>query len=132
MDNNKYKGIYRSESTRLQKWDYGWNAIYFVTICTQDRNHYFGEIVDGKMNLSPVGVIADILWYELKNHFNDIKLDAFVVMPNHIHGIIFINKQNNISDGNGGCNGRSVPISPIAGNAGRWKSSRQAEAAPCF
>ncbi|MBR3798934.1 MAG: hypothetical protein IKK36_08485 [Bacteroidales bacterium] len=106
MDNNKYKGIYRSESTRLQKWDYGWNAIYFVTICTQDRNHYFGEIVDGKMNLSPVGVIADILWYELKNHFNDIKLDAFVVMPNHIHGIIFINKQNNISDGNGGCNGR--------------------------
>lgn len=97
MDNNKYKGIYRSESTRLQKWDYGWNAIYFVTICTKDRQHYFGEITDGKMHLSPVGAIADVLWHELTNHFDNIELDAFVVMPNHIHGIIAI---NNVDNGN--------------------------------
>ena len=81
----------------MQKWDYGWNAIYFVTICTKDRQHYFGEITDGKMHLSPVGAIADVLWHELTNHFDNIELDAFVVMPNHIHGIIAI---NNVDNGN--------------------------------
>ena len=100
MDNNgKYKNKYRIPSTRLQNWDYGWNAIYFVTICTKDRNHYFGEITDGEMQLSPVGAIADVLWYELENHFDNIKLDAFVVMPNHIHGIISINNHGeNLDD----------------------------------
>lgn len=91
MDNNKYRNKYRIPSTRLQKWDYGWNAIYFVTICTWHREHYFGEINNGAMCLSPIGTIANVLWHELKNHFNHIELDAFVVMPNHIHGIIAIN-----------------------------------------
>lgn len=90
-NNDKYQNRYRIPSTRLQNWDYGWNAIYFVTICTKDRNHYFGEITDGIMHLSHVGTIADVLWHELKNHFDNIELDAFVVMPNHIHGIIAIN-----------------------------------------
>lgn len=97
--NDKYQNRYRIPSTRLQKWDYGWNAIYFVTICTKDRQHYFGEITDGKMHLSPVGAIADVLWHELKNHFNNIELDAFVVMPNHIHGIIAINNVDNVDNG---------------------------------
>lgn len=97
MDNNKYRNKYRIPSTRLQKWDYGWNAIYFVTICTWHREHYFGEINNGAMCLSPIGTIANVLWHELKNHFNHIELDAFVVMPNHIHGIIAIN--NNVNNG---------------------------------
>lgn len=97
MDNNKYRNKYRIPSTRLQKWDYGWNAIYFVTICTWHREHYFGEINNGAMCLSPIGTIANVLWHELKNHFNNIELDAFVVMPNHIHGIIAIN--NNVNNG---------------------------------
>ena len=96
----RYMQRMRIPSTRLQKWDYGWNAIYFVTICTKDRIHYFGEITDGQMELSPVGAIADVLWYELKNHFDNIELDAFVVMPNHIHGIIAINNGDNEKNGN--------------------------------
>lgn len=89
--NGIYNNKYRIPSTRLQNWDYGWNAIYFVTICTKDRNHYFGEMKNGEMQLLPIGAIADVLWHELNNHFDNIELDAFVVMPNHIHGIIAIN-----------------------------------------
>lgn len=99
--NGIYNNKYRIPSTRLQNWDYGWNAIYFVTICTKDRNHYFGEMKNGEMQLLPIGTIADVLWHELNNHFDNVKLDAFVVMPNHIHGIIAIN-----NDGGNGCNGR--------------------------
>ena len=101
--NDKYQNRYRIPSTRLQNWDYGWNAIYFVTICTKDRQHYFGEITDGKKHLSSVGAIADVLWHELTNHFDNIELDAFVVMPNHIHGIIAIN-----NDGGNGDNGETT------------------------
>lgn len=107
-NNDKYQNRYRIPSTRLQNWDYRWDAIYFVTICTKNRHHFFGEIVNGKMQLSPVGTIADNLWHELTNHFDNIELGAFVVMPNHIHGIIVINNViNGIDeiDGVDGCNG---------------------------
>lgn len=90
MSNEKFQNKYRSTSIRLQNWDYGWRGKYFVTICTSGREHSFGEIINDKMQLSPVGVIADVLWHELKNHFDNIELDAFVVMPNHIHGIVAI------------------------------------------
>lgn len=77
-------------TARAQWWDYGWAAANFVTIFTKDRRHYFGEVNDGKMNLTPVGAIADVLWYEIKNHANHVELDEFVVMPNHIHGILVL------------------------------------------
>ncbi len=88
---DKFKNKYRIQSTRLQNWDYGWNAGYFVTICTANRQCYFGEIQNNKMVLSNIGVIADILWFEIENHAQNVELDAFVVMPNHIHGIIVLN-----------------------------------------
>ena len=78
------------KTTRLQSWNYGWAGVYFITICTKNRVHYFGEIENGEMILSPVGIIADILWYEIKNHAKNVELGAFVVMPNHVHGIITI------------------------------------------
>ena len=91
----KYKGKYRNESARLHGWDYSSNASYFITICTQDREHFFGEIKNGRMRVSPAGAIAHVLWYEIKNHAVDIKLGEFAVMPNHIHGILIL-------DGDGG------------------------------
>jgi REP element-mobilizing transposase RayT len=91
MNKLKYKNKYRTAPSRAQWWDYRWNAAYFVTICTRNRAHYFGEIKDGKMQLSSVGILADVFWHESKNHAKDIELDAFVVMPNHIHGILIIN-----------------------------------------
>jgi len=88
----KYKGKYRNDSTRLKNWDYGWNAPYFVTICTQDREHFFGKIVDGKMVLSKIGHSANSCWNEIPNHFPFVELGAHIIMPNHVHGIIIINK----------------------------------------
>ena len=91
-------------------WNYEWNAAYFITICTKDRECFFGEIVEGKMKLSAIGIIADIIWHEIKNHAKDIELGEFVVMPNHVHGILVLNggggnkdmddndKSNNIND----------------------------------
>ena len=91
IPNDKYQQKYRIPSNLLQNWDYRWAGAYFITICTQNREHYFGNIENGEMKLSPVGTIADVMWHEIKNHLKNIELDAFVVMPNHIHGILIIN-----------------------------------------
>ena len=88
---DKFHNKYRIPSARLQNWDYRWAGAYFITICTQNREHYFGEIENGEMQLSPIGAIADVLWHEIKNHTQNIELGAFVVMPNHIHGILILN-----------------------------------------
>jgi len=93
---DKYRNKYRIQSTRLQNWDYGWNAAYFVTICTKNREHYFGDIVDGEIQLSEIGKMAKKCWLEIPQHFPFVKLESFVVMPNRIHGIIVIDK---IDDG---------------------------------
>ena len=88
----KYQNKYRIPSTRAYWWDYGWNGAYSITICTQDRAHFFGEMADGKMHLSNTGVIADLLWHEIPYHQSFVELGDFVVMPNHIHGILILNK----------------------------------------
>jgi len=97
---DKYKNRFRIKSTRLQNWDYGWDGAYFITICTQNRKNYFGQIKNGQMQLSNIGVIANILWYEIKNHARNIQLGEFIIMPNHIHGILILNNGNNSNNGN--------------------------------
>jgi putative transposase len=89
---DKYQGKYRTSSTRLQNWDYGWNAAYFVTICTANRKCYFGEIQEGEMILSEVGKFVAEEWLKTPEIRPDMNLflDAFVVMPNHFHAIIVI------------------------------------------
>ncbi|HBL77577.1 MAG: transposase [Bacteroidetes bacterium GWF2_42_66] len=91
---DKFQNKYRIQSTRLQNWNYGWGGAYFITVCTEGRECYFGNVINGKMQLSETGIIADILWHEIKNHATNIELGAFVVMPNHVHGILIL-------DGNG-------------------------------
>lgn len=100
---DKFKNKYRIASARAQWWDYGWNGAYFITICTQNRERFFGEIRDGKMLLSHLGVIADVLWHEIPNHAKFVELGDFVVMPNHIHGILILDKPD-------GDNTNPVPI----------------------
>jgi len=97
---DKYKNKYRIPTARHQNWDYGWKGAYFITICTEDKHNYFGEIIGSKMHLSPIGVLADVFWYEIKNHTQNTKLDAFIVMPNHVHGILILTKNNNATDTN--------------------------------
>ena len=97
----KFHNKYRIPSARLQHWDYGSNALYFVTICTAQRVCCFGEIVNGTMELSEIGKIAQQCWNEIPKHFPFVTMGAFVVMPNHVHGIIMIDKPyNRIGDAN--------------------------------
>ena len=91
---DKFQNKYRIPSARLQNWDYGSNAAYFITICTKNRECFFGEIVDGKMILSDIGQIANQYLNEIPIHFTFVELGEFMVMPNHVHAIIVINKIN--------------------------------------
>lgn len=77
-------------SIRLQGYDYSQPGAYFVTICTQNWETLFGEVVDGEMRLNDYGAVVDWTWHDLPNHIMGIGLDAFVIMPNHVHGIIVI------------------------------------------
>ncbi|WP_157850594.1 transposase [Chloracidobacterium thermophilum] len=77
-------------SIRLRGYDYSQAGAYFVTICTRNRACLFGEVVDGTVQLNPLGEIVQQTWHNLPNHVAGIRLDTFVVMPNHVHGIIMI------------------------------------------
>jgi len=77
-------------SIRLKEYDYSQPGAYFVTICAWDRACLLGDIVDGEMQLNPLGTTAAECWHAIPHHFPRVVLDAVVVMPNHIHGIIVI------------------------------------------
>ncbi len=91
----KFRNTYRIPSARLQSWDYGWNGSYFVTICTNRRQCCFGDILYGEMKYSAIGEIAHNCWLETFNHFPFVTLDVFVVMPNHLHGIVILTENDN-------------------------------------
>ncbi len=76
---------------RLPYWDYSNNGAYFVTICTKDKYHFFGEIKQEKMVYTPVGGIAHVLWSELTHRKSNVELGEFIIMPNHMHGILILN-----------------------------------------
>jgi len=80
-------------SIRLKGYDYTQPGAYFITICTQGRECLFGEIIDGEMHLNEAGQIVVQTWQDLPNHISNVQLDAFVVMPNHVHGIIIITER---------------------------------------
>lgn len=143
---DKFNNKYRIPTNRLQGFDYGSNAFYFVTICTKNKEHYFGEIISNSVetynnasslinNVKPhndvahinnnvetdnypsfnnnnyfqnmnnthnsaslratqIGKIAWKYWMEIPNHYPFVMLDEFVVMPNHVHGILYLNQTN--------------------------------------
>lgn len=74
----------------LKGYDYSQPGAYFITLVTQDRACLFGEIVDGEMRLNDLGAIVAWTWQDLPNHVRNVVLDAFIVMPNHVHGIIVL------------------------------------------
>lgn len=95
---DKFRGKYRIPSARWAAWDYGSNAAYFITICTANRAHDFGEIAVGAMALTPLGQAAVDCWNEIPAHFPFVVLDEFVVMPNHVHGVLVIDKPDDHHD----------------------------------
>ena len=89
MYGNNYR---RRNSLRLKGYNYSRAGAYFITICTANRKHLFGRIHHGVMHLNEYGKIAHKTWAHLSDSFPSIRLDAFVIMPNHIHGIIILKK----------------------------------------
>jgi putative transposase len=77
-------------SIRLRDYDYSQSAAYFVTICAHNRRCLFGGVQDGEMAINAWGQMLQICWDEIPVHFPRVELDAFVVMPNHIHGVVLI------------------------------------------
>ncbi|MDR3636983.1 MAG: transposase [Isosphaeraceae bacterium] len=77
---------------RLQGYDYSQSGAYFLTLCVNGRSHLFGEVLDATMHLNHFGRIVQTCWTDLSNHYRHISLDAFTVMPNHIHGILFLER----------------------------------------
>lgn len=82
--------IHHRRSIRLKGYDYTQAGAYFITICTHNRECLFGEITDGRMQLNHAGIMLEHYWRAIPEHFPHVVLDAFVVMPNHIHGILYI------------------------------------------
>jgi putative transposase len=80
------------KSIRLKEYDYSQPGEYFITICTYDHKCILGEIINDEMRLNEVGKIVEKCWKEIPSHFMNVELDEFVVLPNHLHGIITINE----------------------------------------
>ena len=81
---------YHRRSLRLRGWNYAWAAWYFVTIVSKHRAADFGSVRDGRMILSKLGQAAQACWLEIPDHHEGVGLDAFVVMPDHVHGIVIL------------------------------------------
>jgi REP element-mobilizing transposase RayT len=85
-------GIHHRRSIRLKGYDYSRSGAYFVTIVTHERKSLFGEITNGLMILNEFGLVTRQMWKKLSDRFQNVELGAFVVMPNHIHGIILLDE----------------------------------------
>ncbi len=107
----KFQNKYRVDTFRLKNWDYGSNGLYFITICTKNRTPYFVKPVESHDCATPncatndcatqdcatlvyteIGKIANQFWLEIPNHFPFVEIDEFVIMRDHMHGILIINK----------------------------------------
>jgi REP element-mobilizing transposase RayT len=93
-------------SVRLHGYDYRQGGVYFVTICTQGRLPVLSTVTDGAIQLLPLGEIVSRTWLWLEQQYGYISLDAFVIMPNHLHGILAIHEQTDI---------RTKPLGSLVG-----------------
>jgi len=90
----KFIDTYRIETGRKVGWNYSSDGFYFITICTLNKGKLFGKIVDGEMILNKCGEIANNCILEIPKHFANVWLEAFVVMPNHVHILFHVETPN--------------------------------------
>jgi REP-associated tyrosine transposase len=83
-------------SIRLRSYDYSWPGAYFLTVCAHDKECAFGRVVDGQMRLNEFGQIVESCWLDTCHHYPSARPDIFIVMPNHVHGIIEILAPRNV------------------------------------
>jgi hypothetical protein len=89
-----YREKYRIESARLADWDYAARGWYFVTICTANRLPLFGKVVEGRVQLSKIGIVADAELQTLSKHYKNITINGHIVMPNHVHAIVMMDGEH--------------------------------------
>jgi len=94
MPYNPHK--HHRRSIRLKGYDYSQGGAYFITICTENRDCLLGEIIDGEMKLSGPGCLIEQCWRNLPQRFPCVSIDEFIVMPNHFHGILWINNHDDV------------------------------------
>jgi putative transposase len=107
--------LHHRRSLRLKGYDYTQTGAYFVTIVTKDRECSFGEIANNEMQLNECGALTAKCWHEIPQHFKSVALGAWVVMPNHVHGVLVINA--NVGGGIpvGARHASPLPVSPRPG-----------------
>ena len=86
------------QSFRLENHDYRSAGAYFLTICTKDRTPLLATVTDGLLNPTPAGDHVRRVWEDLPNHYRHVRLDAFVVMPNHVHGVLWLRSMDGVTD----------------------------------
>ena len=85
-----FRNRYRVPSARLPGWDYRWAGMYFVTICTERRDRCLGEVTGGEVSRSPYGEVVAREWQRIPGRYPRVRLDTWIVMPDHLHGILIL------------------------------------------
>jgi putative transposase len=109
---DKWKGKYRISSARAPWWDYTSDGAYFITVCTHNHQHFFGTCNDGKMKMNSIGALVQGFWFEIPKHASHVYLGEFIVMPNHIHGMLILDKSK-AADNNSDNTSLTAPPMPI-------------------
>jgi len=102
-------------SVRLPTYDYTQPGAYFVTICSQHRECVFGEVVQGQMILNGPGQMVELVWRQLPQRYPGVEVDAFAIMPNHVHGIVVLVGAGPVGAGPRACpepSGRPQGVAP--------------------
>ena len=107
---------HRGQSRRLPGYDYSQPGKYFVTICTNKNKCLFGSIINNKMKLNYFGRLTEKYWLEIPEHFTNTALDEFIIMPNHIHGIIVIKSNDDKHSNREYANRKPKTLSTIVGS----------------
>lgn len=105
--------IHNRRSIRLKGYDYSMEGLYFITICVKNRATLFGRVINGELELNDIGRKAEECWLEIPRHFPNILLRPFVIMPNHVHGILEISKSSAEDTENHACEkvaGNHMPL----------------------
>ncbi len=111
------KDVKSRRSIRLKEYNYSQSGYYFVTVCARGRDFLFGDIVDGEMVLNEYGKILASCWHDLPDHYDNVELDRFIIMPNHVHAIIIVGaglpRPNTTAQGNIGREDRAPTLGQI-------------------
>ncbi|MEO8664902.1 MAG: hypothetical protein ABI462_05340 [Ignavibacteria bacterium] len=95
---------YERKSIRYKEYAYTKNGLYFITICTNQKKCFFGSVKSDRMILNEKGMIADEYWLAIPDHFHNVILHEYIVMPNHVHGIIELRNYTGTHVGKRWCN----------------------------